>query len=272
MQKLLFSVLAGIFLFGIIGNSQLVYGEKFVIDDNDFELTGAFSEIFSFELFPGAYGGTGVEVMGFTDEYETQNWKFETDGNGTLIDKSPDSISVNGSNASGLCDSSSSSEASGRGVDAALFGEFGCLTSFEIEVPCNGNIGFDWDFLTRDSDGPSFDPMGFSLNDVVTQLTDDDGSDSQGATESVAVNVGDIFGWVIDSTDDSAGGSTVTIDNFLGPWCLKNDNDNEKPVGGNIIPLDSTMVLLAGTQTTAAWMIPVIVSGIGFAIVIARKF
>jgi len=44
------------------------------------------------------------------------------------------------------------------------------------------------------------------------------------------------------------------------------------PVGGELIPLDSTMVLVAGTQTTAAWMIPVIVSAIGIGIVIARKF
>jgi len=43
-------------------------------------------------------------------------------------------------------------------------------------------------------------------------------------------------------------------------------------VGGNMIPVESTPVLLAGAQTNAAWMIPVIVSGIGFAIVIARKF
>jgi len=43
-------------------------------------------------------------------------------------------------------------------------------------------------------------------------------------------------------------------------------------VGGDIFPLDSTMVLVAGTQTTAAWMIPVIVSAIGIGIVIARKF
>jgi len=44
------------------------------------------------------------------------------------------------------------------------------------------------------------------------------------------------------------------------------------PVGGELIPLETTMVLVAGTQTAAAWMIPVIVSAIGFAIVIARKF
>jgi len=44
------------------------------------------------------------------------------------------------------------------------------------------------------------------------------------------------------------------------------------PVGGTMIPIDTTALLLTGAQTTAAWMIPVIVSAIGIAIVIARKF
>jgi len=43
-------------------------------------------------------------------------------------------------------------------------------------------------------------------------------------------------------------------------------------VGGDMIQMETTSVLAAGAQYTAAWMIPVIVSGIGFAIVIARKF
>ncbi len=47
---------------------------------------------------------------------------------------------------------------------------------------------------------------------------------------------------------------------------------NPCPVGGELIPLDTSALLLAGTQMNAAWLIPVIVSGIGFAIVIARKF
>jgi len=49
-------------------------------------------------------------------------------------------------------------------------------------------------------------------------------------------------------------------------------NHCPQAVGGELIPLDATMVLLAGTQTIAAWMIPVIVSAIGIGIVIARKF
>ncbi len=48
--------------------------------------------------------------------------------------------------------------------------------------------------------------------------------------------------------------------------------DQHAAVGGEPISLDSTMILVAGAQNNAAWMIPVIVSGIGFAIVIARKF
>jgi len=43
-------------------------------------------------------------------------------------------------------------------------------------------------------------------------------------------------------------------------------------VAGSLTPIDTTMVLVAGAQSISAWMIPVIVAGIGFAIVIARKF
>jgi len=43
-------------------------------------------------------------------------------------------------------------------------------------------------------------------------------------------------------------------------------------VGGELIPLDTTSLVVAGAQMSAAWMIPVIVSAIGIGIVIARKF
>jgi len=43
-------------------------------------------------------------------------------------------------------------------------------------------------------------------------------------------------------------------------------------VGGNMIQMETTSVLAAGAQYTAAWMIPVLVSAIGIGIVIARKF
>ncbi len=42
-------------------------------------------------------------------------------------------------------------------------------------------------------------------------------------------------------------------------------------IGGTLMPIDTTALLLVGTQMTAAWLIPVIVAGIGITIVIARK-
>ena len=47
-----------------------------------------------------------------------------------------------------------------------------------------------------------------------------------------------------------------------------------EPVGGELIPIDTTMVLLGATDTTTLyyWLIPVIVAGSVVAIVVARKF
>ena len=52
--------------------------------------------------------------------------------------------------------------------------------------------------------------------------------------------------------------------------CL--DQNQCRVVGGIFEGVDTTSLLLTGAQMNAAWMIPVIVAGIGFAIVIARKF
>ena len=43
-------------------------------------------------------------------------------------------------------------------------------------------------------------------------------------------------------------------------------------VGGEIIPIGTTSLILAGTQSAFSWMIPITVSAVGIAIVIARKF
>jgi len=43
-------------------------------------------------------------------------------------------------------------------------------------------------------------------------------------------------------------------------------------VGGELIPINTTSLLLAGAQMTASWMIPVLVAGAGIGIVISRRF
>jgi len=45
----------------------------------------------------------------------------------------------------------------------------------------------------------------------------------------------------------------------------------DKPVGGTLIPIDTTALLLVGAQMTAAWLIPVVVSAAGIGIIVARK-
>ena len=43
-------------------------------------------------------------------------------------------------------------------------------------------------------------------------------------------------------------------------------------VGGHMIPVDTTTLMIAGAQNTAVWLIPVLVSAIGFGIIILRKY
>ncbi len=45
----------------------------------------------------------------------------------------------------------------------------------------------------------------------------------------------------------------------------------QTPIGGILIPIDTTSLLLAGTYTTASWMIPVIVSAVGFGILFTLR-
>ena len=86
-------------------------------------------------------------------------------------------------------------------------------------------------------------------------------SDRFGA--AVAINGNNVL--VGASTDDTKGPNVGQAHLFDG-IC------KGTAVGGELIPLDTTMVLVAGTQTIASWMIPAIVAAIGIGIVIARKF
>ena len=101
-----------------------------------------------------------------------------------------------------------------------------------------------------------------------TELTDVDGDgDTDLLSIYLTVQTGIVFGDTeacvtgefLDGTPFEGCDSIVTIRNACA-------------VGGEFIGIDSTMVLVSGAQYTAAWMIPVIVAGAGFAIVIARKF
>jgi len=98
-------------------------------------------------------------------------------------------------------------------------------------------------------------------------------SDVQGWVDDSSTN----FGWLlknVDETDAQTAKRFDTKENESGRPMLTVEYTKSSgiAVGGEMIPLDTTMVLVSGAQYTAAWMIPVIVSAIGIGIVIARKF
>ena len=64
----------------------------------------------------------------------------------------------------------------------------------------------------------------------------------------------------------------LTTDQFCQDWLNACIAALCRAIGGDMIQMETTSVLAAGTQYTAAWMIPVLVSAIGIGIVIARKF
>ncbi len=120
---------------------------------------------------------------------------------------------------------------------------------------CNGQ-----ELVTLDGSGSS-DPDGDALSFTWTEPPG--GSViATGAQPSVSFATGiHTIGLTVEDPFGSSDSDTVVIEVIA---CT--------PVGGEFIPLDTTMVLAAGAQYTAAWMIPAIVSAIGIAIVLARKF
>ena len=88
-------------------------------------------------------------------------------------------------------------------------------TDFTIAAPTAGTVSFDWNFSTLD--GAQYDPFGYLLNGVFTQLTNDLGSQTQSGSASFSVLSGDVFGFRQNSQDSGHGRASTTISNFNGP-------------------------------------------------------
>jgi len=81
-----------------------------------------------------------------------------------------------------------------------------------------------------------------------------------------------VFGTLLSQGLFINNGVVLDCGNIFGPITPLPGIVNQCPVGGELIPLDTSALILAGAQMNASWMIPVIVSAIGIGIVIARKF
>ncbi len=76
------------------------------------------------------------------------------------------------------------------------------------------NISFDWTFLTNDNEGPLYDPFGWLLDSVFTQVTDNGGPNLQVGSVTFEVLPGQVFGFRANSSDSILGPAFTTVGNF----------------------------------------------------------
>lgn len=92
------------------------------------------------------------------------------------------------------------------------------FVSIEIQGDNDGIVSFSYFYTTNDQDGASFDPFGFLLNGVRTQLVPPPtlaNGESVSGTFSFNVLAGDTFGVYAESTDNGFGPSVTEVTDFL---------------------------------------------------------
>jgi hypothetical protein len=80
-------------------------------------------------------------------------------------------------------------------------------------VPVSMIYDFIWKYTTLDLDGSAFDPAGYVLNGIYTQLTVDDlpfGSMQSGGF-SLSLDAGDEFGFYVETTDGVLGPGVLSF-------------------------------------------------------------
>lgn len=79
-------------------------------------------------------------------------------------------------------------------------------------------VTFTWQYASADTGSTAYDPAGWVLDDVETQLSlnGDPGTASSG-TWTVSVNAGDTFGFYVFSVDSLYGAGTLAINEDLPP-------------------------------------------------------
>jgi hypothetical protein len=86
---------------------------------------------------------------------------------------------------------------------------------FTIAAAASGTVSFDWTYSTKD-EVSYFDPFGYLLNGVFTQLSSSTLAAGviESGSASFAVSKDDIFGFRADSVDGTLGPAVTTVSNF----------------------------------------------------------
>jgi hypothetical protein len=186
---------------------------------------------------PGECGTSvlyGPGSHNFTSSFAPENWTLVTNSGNGYVDLSgaPAQVTLWGSDSG-----------SGSTID----------TEYKIIIPTDGTIKFDWYYETFD--GPSFDPFGYSINDVLVQVTNNSKGTIQNGSASIALNEGDEFAFVVRTTNDIFGRGSSTMFNFsfYNVEGLVNDNCPNVKVETNMepcsfFPLGQTPVTIIATD------------------------
>jgi hypothetical protein len=137
-----------------------------------------------------------ADVLNFTGPFDVANWTqaMTNGGDGSFdLTNAPLSVTLFGSDNG--------------------FAPIASDTRFSITPTTGWFIGFDWQYST--TDGPLWDPAGYSINGVFTQLSNDAGSQSQsGQVRNLLIVPGDVFAFEQRSRDSAVGRAQMTISSF----------------------------------------------------------
>lgn len=142
-----------------------------------------------------------MRAIGFSGYYDTGNWTINAIPNA--------SVTVSGA--------APNNTITLRGKDN---GGGASNTTFTIIAdplaPVASTVRFNWEYVTRDRDGSSFDPFGYVLNGNFFQLTANGLPDNstQSGTATFIVQPGDVFGFNQRSLDSQLGRGITDVFGF----------------------------------------------------------
>lgn len=142
-----------------------------------------------------ALGAVGsAQAAGFTGAYDPSNWTLSNSNANGYVNTSnaPASISITGGNNWSW-----------------NYGQ----TTYTTTSASNGLLSFDWSYGTNDWSA-YYDPFGFILNGAFTQLTNNNLGWESG-TFSTLIAQGDVFGFGVNTVDNTTGAATATISNLI---------------------------------------------------------
>ncbi|MFN7325033.1 MAG: hypothetical protein ACK5SQ_00470, partial [Chitinophagales bacterium] len=132
----------------------------------------------------------GIGFFGFENYFETGNWAFSSTGDGSIdVTNAPNSIELTGN-------------------DNGVAGN----TQLCITAPEALTVVFNWNFQT--TDGPLFDPFGYSIDGVFTQLTNNSGPQTQTGVVTLPILAGQSFCFVVNSLDGIFGPGVTIASQF----------------------------------------------------------